>query len=651
MTTTNRINNENENMLNNAAPASQHELTTDHRPTTLNTVTILFSLSVYVTSHITSQDNIVRYNVNDIPIIRSPIDAHLTIFQPDTIIESNTFQRIHTSLDNKLNSIMTEDEEEEEDDDDNDVNSDTEQDLNKILNRERDEEIKQLSQSILIQQPINDETTQCMIEQLNLALDSTKRITTDDSSAASSIISVTTTTTTQHLYPSMNQTGQVKDHDRPYAKYGHLNRQLIAQECNFNLQSPPTSYIPRLHGKSFAITSWTNVSKQLVMNKIKEEFGIENIQYICIGEEISELNHQQHLHIQIIFKETIDRRKPFLDEITETHCNYQVTRNNLAWNEYIKKGGNCIEFNEFKSTTTRGSKQWPSSSSSPSSRSPRYRSPSTFSTRATSPVAITTVDLPPPPPLPSSPSPLDSSLVPKATTTKAKAEEKRQHQLAIYKQAVALAKNNVNHAMDLIQREMIDKFVERGTWYLAIFNYVHLRAQREADQRGEIDKDYIWPHSFPDCTPQLREAVNRWIKEEFNRSSRAKCLIIIGPSSTGKTSFAMSLPDRVNYFQERWNLDAWNDYARYSVYDDIPWDDFSKLNFPNKKNLLTQKKFKINATDKYRGTKEINARQPAIVLMNPDDAGSLLEQPMTDRQKKTMEYWKERASIYIMGKR
>ena len=58
----------------------------------------------------------------------------------------------------------------------------------------------------------------------------------------------------------------------------------------------------------------------------------------------------------------------------------------------------------------------------------------------------------------------------------------------------------------------------------------------------------------------------------------------------------MSLPGRVNYFQERWNLDEWNNYARYSVYDDIPSDDFSKLNFPNKKNLLTQKKYKISVS-------------------------------------------------------
>ena len=58
-----------------------------------------------------------------------------------------------------------------------------------------------------------------------------------------------------------------------------------------------------------------------------------------------------------LVKETIDRRKPFLDEITQTHCNDQVTKNDLAWNAYIKKGGNYIEFNEFKSTKTGGSKQ------------------------------------------------------------------------------------------------------------------------------------------------------------------------------------------------------------------------------------------------------------------------------------------------------
>ena len=143
--------------------------------------------------------------------------------------------------------------------------------------------------------------------------------------------------------------------------------------------------------------------------------------------------------------------------------------------------------------------------------------------------------------------------------------------------------------------------------YLSTFNFVYLRAQQEMDRLGGTEKEYVWAVSFPDCTPALRtfysrsaaspftsdtkylgDFVNRWIRHHFCRNKRAKCLIVIGPSGTGKSSFALSLPGRVNYFKERWNLDKWTDYARYSVYDDVPWDDFSKLNYPNKKGLLTQ---------------------------------------------------------------
>lgn len=82
--------------------------------------------------------------------------------------------------------------------------------------------------------------------------------------------------------------------------------------------------------------------------------------------------------------------------------------------------------------------------------------------------------------------------------------------------------------------------------------------------------------------------MNRWLAEEFPRKSRAKCLILIGPTGTGKTSFAKSLPGHYNYFQGRWRLDSWNDYARYSIFDDIDWDRFEELGFPPKKSLLTQ---------------------------------------------------------------
>lgn len=89
--------------------------------------------------------------------------------------------------------------------------------------------------------------------------------------------------------------------------------------------------------------------------------------------------------------------------------------------------------------------------------------------------------------------------------------------------------------------------------------------------------------------------MNQWIQHHFCRAKHAKCLILIGPTDTGKTVFAHSLPGRPNHFQGRWNFDEWKDYARYSVYDDVPWDDFAKLNFPDKKYLLTQKgKIKVS---------------------------------------------------------
>lgn len=101
-------------------------------------------------------------------------------------------------------------------------------------------------------------------------------------------------------------------------------------------------------------------------------------------------------------------------------------------------------------------------------------------------------------------------------------------------------------------------------------------------------------NSFNECSSPmsqlnyLGEAVTYWIENQFPRTSRAQCLIIIGPTGTGKTSFATSLPGDFNYFQVRFNLDRWNDNARYSIYDDIPWDEFEKRNFPDKRSLLTQ---------------------------------------------------------------
>lgn len=509
-----------------------------------------------------------------------------------------------------------------------DAHGEDEQDetLDSTLDRARQDELERLRQTIFTQQPHRDTTAQFMLSQLNLPVDAPTDADEQPQASVQPLI----------------QSGVVAHHHRPHAAYGHLDRTTIARECRFNLKRPSaeideaettttTHKRMRLHTRSFAITAWTDASKERVLEHIKHEFGIDHIQYICIGEERSELNHRRHLHIQIILKEKVDRRRPFLDDITQTRCNYQVTRNDLAWNEYIKKEGNFLEFNEFRSTRARGEKQWPSSSSSSSATS--VMSPS---------IPSHTTDQQPLVPIVSRASSTSS-----ASTVRGQIEARRQHEHQTVVKALKLAETQVHQAMDLIRHALPTKFLAHSSWYLSTFNYVHLRAQDQATRTGQIDKEYVWPLSFPHCTDRLRQAMNRWIRHHFSRTKRAKCLILIGPTGTGKTSFALSLPGRVNYFKERWNLDQWSDYARYSVYDDIPWDDFAKLNYPNKKGLLTQNG-RMNATDKYRGTREIHVRQPAIVLLNPEDAGSLLAEPVTVQEQQTAMYWKARAFIYIM---
>ncbi|CAF3254966.1 unnamed protein product [Rotaria socialis] len=550
------------------------------------------------------------------------------IFRRGTIISPNTYDRSILEVDRSdlvvAKEAFIEEDMEYEGTKDNAMSSiDNQQILCNIINRSRQEELDRLSQVILSQRAPYDSDVQLILSQWNFGRSSLH---------------------TNELHPSsiLIQSGVVASRHRPSTAYSHLDRASIARECQFNLELAPSTTTAthkriRLHAKSFAITAWTDVSKDVVLDHIKREFRIENIQYICVSEEISELNHRRHLHVQIILKEKVDRRAPFLDRITGTRCNYQVTRNDLAWNEYIKKEGNYLEFNEFKSTRARADKQYPSLlASSSSSSSVEVASSSQSNTSDSTHVSHQQV-----------PTHTNRRTTTATTTVRAQLEVRRQLEKDTIVRALQLAEINVHQAMDLIRQALPCKFFAHSSWYLSTFNYIHVRAQEHAERHGQIDKEYVWPLSFPNCTDRLREAMDRWIRHHFSRTKRAKCLILIGPTGTGKTSFAMSLPGRVNYFKERWNLDHWSDYARHSVYDDIPWDDFAKLNYPNKKSLLTQNG-KMNATDKYRNTREINVQQPAIVLLNPEDAGSLLAQPTTIQEQQAALYWKERAFIYVM---
>ncbi|CAF3215785.1 unnamed protein product [Rotaria socialis] len=221
--------------------------------------------------------------------------------------------------------------------------------------------------------PKDDMTTQIIMKKLKRIIDNknSQEITMNNDKETQTESLLSSSTISIHPYPPTNCVGQISDHDRPYAYYGHLDAKAIAREFQFNLETNEiiTKYSidnprsVRMHRKSFAITCSTNVSKEEVMDEIKRIFTIEKLQYVCVAQEFDNnntTNQTSRLHVQIILKQIINKKTWFLDSITGNRCNYQVTHNDRAWNEYIKKSLNYIEFGSFKSTAMRGIKYWPS---------------------------------------------------------------------------------------------------------------------------------------------------------------------------------------------------------------------------------------------------------------------------------------------------
>ncbi|CAF2260335.1 unnamed protein product [Rotaria magnacalcarata] len=503
-----------------------------------------------------------------------------------------------------------------------------------VLNYEREHDMQQLFQAIRNTQPMTDTIATLMMQQLNLLVDGIIEINNNNNNNNHHHCDeiqeqryTSSLTNFYHPYPPINQTGPIAEHDRPYAEYHHLDRASIAKVFHFQFQSKNSDEQPfRLQTKMFAITSCTNVSKERVMDKIRQVFSIHNIQYICVGEDINEFNHQRYLLIQIILKKTVNKSKRFLDFITQTACNYRVTHHACAWNEYIKQALHFIEYGAFKSTKPCKQKQWSTVLSSPWLAKFPASTPVIKHQQHMLKATTTTT-----------------------TTTKSDKEERRRYENTIAQQAFKIAEASIDSAIDFIRYSIPMLFLESSSWYLEILKYIHLRTEMEADLKGNNNnKEYLWPVSFPECTHRLREIIHRWIRHQLSRIRQAKCLILIGLPDTGKTSFALSLPGRVNYFQGQWNSENWSDYARYSVYENIPWDEFYKFNYPNKEQLLTQSG-KILATNRWGSTIQINVRQPAIVLLKPEEAGSLLTIPVTDHERQLADYWRQNACIYIMG--
>ena len=94
-----------------------------------------------------------------------------------------------------------------------------------------------------------------------------------------------------------------------------------------------------------------------------------------MARELNQPQTKSHLHAQIILRRNVNKHGWFLDKYTGTlsmksrtrrthwcllftvgvHCNYQVTKNDVAWNEYIKKG----MYNEvMKNYSVSNSSRW-----------------------------------------------------------------------------------------------------------------------------------------------------------------------------------------------------------------------------------------------------------------------------------------------------
>ncbi|CAF1340813.1 unnamed protein product [Rotaria magnacalcarata] len=407
--------------------------------------------------------------------------------------------------------------------------------------------------------------------------------------SASSIIRYAAATTA----PQFNQQSASVDmhDDRSQNNYDHQDKQTIARQNQFDLEGKNTALRrkkknPRMNTDSFAITCWSNVPKEKLLECIIREFGQANVQYVCVANETGRKQGKPHLHVQIILKQKKEKKSWFLDKHAD---------------------GDYVEFGTFRS---KGTSSDPDCSSVP-----------------VSPL----VDI--------------SNRSTKKITVRAQADERRKRKDEIADTLLCIAETSVSRAMEEARKILPYEFLQRSDNFYKSFNYVN-KQYRQRQQLLHV-KEFVWDLSFPDCTRQIHDVVSVWLRDDFRNPHRPKCLVIIGNTGTGKTSFALSLPGRVCYFKGRWCLNTWSDDARYLVFDDIPWDEFENRNFPNKKDLLSANGA-VAVTDKYQPTVTINVTMPSIVLLNPGDEGSLTAIPVTEREKHQAEYWAQRAVVYRM---
>ncbi|CAF2009932.1 unnamed protein product [Rotaria magnacalcarata] len=113
-----------------------------------------------------------------------------------------------------------------------------------------------------------------------------------------------------------------------------------------------------------------------------------------------------------------------------------------------------------------------------------------------------------------------------------------------------------------------------------------------------------------------------------------------------KTTFALNLPGIANHYRGNWLRIRSNNKSTYIVIDDVPWDKFEDRVFLSHKDLLTGQQY-VCAKEKGSKPKPIVTKMQAIVVLNPEDARSLLN-PSTDKEKASLKYWQQRTYIRVM---
>nr|AIY33586.1 replication-associated protein [Maize streak virus] len=156
----------------------------------------------------------------------------------------------------------------------------------------------------------------------------------------------------------------------------------------------------------------------------------------------------------------------------------------------------------------------------------------------------------------------------------------------------------------------------------------------------DIQEEFINPH--PNSEPDLlcNESIKDWLQpniyQQADNGTRKRSLYIVGPTRTGKSTWARSL-GRHNYWQNNVDWSSYNEDTIYNIVDDIPFK-----YCPCWKQLVgCQKEFVVNP--KYGKKKKVQMKsKPTIILANSD------EDWMNEMTPGQLEYFEANCMIYVM---